>query len=246
MGLFMTYNYIVRRRYASYRLSRPKANAVATFTAATSTTYAPPRAGHEISGTAVQLAALLAQGHLVLGVAEFSTGAVVTATDDSEVTSDSVRVETVSCRHLGKSTSNPYLLVIRGSVLTDCLCLQLAHLLTTIGGEDLTVTANFGPPGENKEEVDGLFGRLGIQLRRCIGTKRRITGDMLPFFEYAEAHLKNTKIYQLPGDFRDDDGLDESGNNAKYPYRQMDPSVIPGINSYFHSSSCRSTSHHHP
>ena len=57
----------------------------------------------------------------------------------------------------------------------------IANFYETYG---VRASMQFGPPGENKEEVDALFGRLSSHLRNYIKVGRRITGDPTEFFEY--------------------------------------------------------------
>jgi hypothetical protein len=107
-----------------------------------------------------------------------------------------------------------------------------------------TIDLNFGPPGENKEEVDGLFGKMIQALVVWTGLGERMTGDPTDYFAYLPTRMPDLHIFYLPEDFRMDESFCEeadvevAGNGCgagdvgspKFPYGIMaESSSIEGV-----------------
>ena len=60
-----------------------------------------------------------------------------------------------------------------------------------------TIDLNFGPPGENKEEVDGLFGKMIQALVVWTGLGERMTGDPTDYFAYLPTRMPDLHIFYL-------------------------------------------------
>ena len=81
---------------------------------------------------------------------------------------------------------------------------MLAHIAESWQEEYGFVTdMNFGPPGENKEEVDALFGRVSQHLYRWVRDVDRVANDAARFGEQSRTrscpiqHLRSDGIRQI-------------------------------------------------